>query len=144
MLTIFKIPKICGAPFDTFDYISPTIEIYFLTHDMYQLQFYIKTPICKFLFKINYESHLRKFFTTYISGWMAILTPRFVIIIPMLMNGLDWNIFPICNISFIVFEVTNGANKFSLPMTECCYCYQLIAHEKCASDNFWATKPSKC
>ena len=31
---------------------------------MYQLQFYIKTPICKFLFKINYESQLRKFFTT--------------------------------------------------------------------------------
>ena len=51
-------------PFDTFDQISPTIEIYFLTHDMYQLQFYIKTPICKFLFKINYESQLRKFFTT--------------------------------------------------------------------------------
>ena len=30
---------------------------------MYQLQFFIKTPICKFLFKINYESQLRKFFT---------------------------------------------------------------------------------
>ena len=170
-------------PFDTFDHISPTIEIYFLTHDMYQLQFYIKTPICKFLFKINYESQLRKFFTTCIKMngnfdtkvcyppwllrtlleifWLCQATRNyegvshlvssfwlwswsFSLSIPSSFSHISLSFLSIlyflrqtkpkilcpvliCNIIFIVFEVTNGPNKFSLPLTECCYCYQLIA-----------------